>query len=136
MLRKIIAVLAGIISGFLTIELIENLFQHYAPIQAEIITKNTQFPDAQEWIDAFPLDRYLYILIAYLTGSFIAGFITTLLSPQKSLAFPTGFVLLIGGFINLMLLPHPIWFILVSLSIYLPLAYLGGTLGMKLFRKS
>ncbi|MGE4541421.1 MAG: hypothetical protein AB7D35_09180 [Bacteroidales bacterium] len=134
--RKIIAVLVGILAGFLIIELLEFLRQYFLPFQAEIIIKNNGFPDAQEWIEALPLNYFIFLLIAYLAGSFGAGFLTVTISPHKILAFVTGFALLISVVIQVFSLPHPLWFIIVSLSIFLPFAYLGGILSMKLFRKS
>ncbi len=134
--RKIIAVLVGILAGFLIIEMLEFLRQYFLPFQAEIIAKNDGFPDAQEWIDAVPFKHFIFLMFAYLAGSFGAGFLTVTISPHKMLAFVTGFALLIGIIIQVFSLPHPLWFILISLSIYLPFAYLGGILSMKLFRES
>jgi hypothetical protein len=44
-----------------------------------------------------------------------------------------GSVLLIGGAVNLLRIPHPIWFSIADLILYLPTAVVGGVLANELF---
>jgi hypothetical protein len=136
MLKKIIAVLAGILTGFILIGLVEALGQYIFPTPAELLSTNPEFPEASEWIEAIPLEQMLMVLLAYVLGSFGAGFITTSISPSKSLSLITGFILLISGTINVLLIPHPLWFTIISISLYIPFAYGGGIISIRMFKKS
>jgi hypothetical protein len=43
---------------------------------------------------------------------------------------------LIGGIVNVFLLPSPTWFSIVDLvGAYIPMAFIGGKIGKKLFSK-
>jgi len=76
------------------------------------------------------------VLLAYVIGSFGAGFLTTAISPNKNLALITGFILLISGTINVLLIPHPLWFTIISISLYIPFAYAGGIVSFRMFTKT
>jgi hypothetical protein len=134
--KKIIAVLAGILAGFILIGLVEALGQYLFPEPAELLSTDPSFPKATEWITAIPVEQMLMVLLAYVIGSFGAGFITTSISPGKSLALITGFILLISGTINVLLIPHPLWFTIISISLYIPFAYGGGIISIRMFKKS
>lgn len=51
-------------------------------------------------------------------------------SRKMVLALMIGFVFLLGGVTNVLMLPAPLWFNIVDLvGAYLPMAWLGGRLG-------
>jgi hypothetical protein len=45
-----------------------------------------------------------------------------------------GALLTVGGVINLIMLPHPLWFSAASLLTYLPMAWAGGLLASLVYR--
>ena len=40
-----------------------------------------------------------------------------------------GVLFLAGGIVNMLLLPHPVWFWVLGVAVFLPSAYLGAKLG-------
>lgn len=78
--------------------------------------------------------HFIMPFLAHAFGTFIAALIAARLVAQhhKSYAMAMGVLFLIGGLINIFLLPAPMWFnVLDLLGAYLPMAYLGAKLGMK-----
>lgn len=52
-------------------------------------------------------------------------------------AFVVGAFFLLGGLVNTFMLPAPLWFgVLDLLCAYLPMAWIGGSLGRRLLRGS
>ena len=52
-------------------------------------------------------------------------------SPKIAHAVGIGAVFLVFGAINLKMIPHPLWFAIIDLAIYLPAAWLGGRLAKR-----
>lgn len=134
MLRNIIAILAGIIAGLISIALIEYLGQELFPTPANLVLDEELY-NSDKAYEMIPLPAMLMVLLAYLIGSFIAGFTSASIGQRKSLALVSGFVLLLGGLINILLIPHPMWFIIFSLALFIPFAFFGGFMAEKLFIK-
>ena len=134
MLRNIIAILAGIIVGMLAIASIEYLGQDLFPTPANLVLDEEMYNSDMAY-SMIPLPAMLMVLLAYLLGSFVAGFTSAFIGQRKSLALFSGVILLLGGLINVMLIPHPLWFMIVSLAIFIPFAFFGGFMAEKFFFK-
>jgi hypothetical protein len=82
----------------------------------------------KQMTDNLPLGAFLFILAAYALGSFIGGLVSSILSSTPNLwgAAAVGLILMIFGIMNFLMIPHPTWFVAVSLMLYLPCAFLGG----------
>lgn len=52
-------------------------------------------------------------------------------SQQRNLALGIGLFLLVMGLIRLVMLPHPVWFVIVDMCLYIPMAGLGYRLSKK-----
>ncbi len=104
MLRNIIAILAGIIAGLISIALIEYLGQELFPTPANLVLDEELYNNDKAY-EMIPLPAMLMVLLAYLIGSFVAGFTSASIGQRKSLALVSGFVLLLGGLINILLIP-------------------------------
>jgi hypothetical protein len=79
--------------------------------------------------------HFLMPFLAHVLGTFVGSFITSLIVPTKKLRFALGITIwfLIGGFINILMLPSPLWFTLVDLLLaYIPMGYLAYKLSLKI----
>lgn len=79
----------------------------------------------------FVRDNPLFLagmLISAATGSFMGGAIAVLVKPDLPSLYPIaiGTVLTVLGVVNLMMMPHPLWFWFVSIFIYIPSAWYGA----------
>lgn len=126
-LRKIFSLILGIIIGGLVSFFIERLGHENLSIYKEV-------PDMIE-VEAFaafianlPLTACLILLFAHATGTMIAGFIATLFSGETrpTTATAAGAIMLCIAIINLIsITPHPVWFQVAEVIIYIPAAILG-----------
>lgn len=134
MLRNIIAILAGIITGLISIAFIEYLGQELFPTPANLIL-DEEMINSDKAYELIPLPALLMVLLAYAIGSFMAGLVSAGIGQRKSLALISGFMLLLGGLISILLIPHPLWFTIFSLALFIPFAFFGGFVAEKLFIK-
>ncbi len=74
-----------------------------------------------------PLSAFLFLLVNYIICSFIAGIISTLIAKRIAIrpALVVGIVLTLAGLYNVVSIPHPMWFSVLNLFIYLPFTYFG-----------
>ena len=132
MLRKILFIIVGILSATVFIYIIESLGHLVYPPSEDLDLKN---PDTIKSImKDVPAGALLFVLLAYALGSFFGGLITAIISKSSKVinAIIVGIVLLIFGLINLLIIPHPVWFTVVSILLYIPCAYIGGKVALAL----
>ncbi len=87
----------------------------------------------EKHIASLPIGAFLMVLLSYALGALAAGFTSAKLSKPHGRvpALICGVVLTILGLINLLMIPHPIWFWLAALSVFIPFSYLGFILTRK-----
>jgi len=115
MVRNVAAALAGIVTAFVMIMLIEKLGHIIYPPPADLDVSN---PDVMRpYIATLPFLALLFPMIAWVVATF-AG---TVLACKIGTANPLAFAAVVGGLVlagtiaNLIMIKHPLWFSLVSL---------------------
>jgi hypothetical protein len=137
-LFNILAVVAGFIAGGVAVGIVEMIGMTLVPPPPELIEaiKAEDFQRAAELINTLPLVSFLYVLLAYAVGAFLGGLVASSICPTMSRPWPAlivGGLLLLTGLMNVVMLPHPLWFTVVSLLIFLPAAWQGSRLAERLF---
>jgi hypothetical protein len=131
MIKNVLYVLSGVIIGGAVIYLVESIGHKIYPLPENFDWTDTE--DIENHIASLPIGAFVIVLLAYILGSFAGGFMTAL---YKNSGLPNavtvGFALLLLGLLNMLMIQHPTWFLVVSLMIYLPSAYMGGRLGLKI----
>ncbi len=120
-------VIGGFVAGTAVIYLMESLIHLLYPLPAGIDIHDAQA--MKEYVFSMPVAGLLLLIIGYEVGGFVAGFFAGLLSPgnrKKRLALLAGTVLTAGVAVNLILIPHPVWFTISSLVVFVPFALLGA----------
>ena len=77
------------------------------------------------------LKYFIFPFLAHALGTFSGAFIVSKLSKKTNIAIPliVGFYFLSGGIYMATILPAPIWFILLDITVgYIPMALLGWKL--------
>jgi hypothetical protein len=125
MVRKILAVIAGIAVTMIIISLVDMMVSRLSPS-----TANIDFEDAKALgmlMHKLPRGTFAGMLAGYAFGSFLGGLIASLLSGRTSIqpAVIIGVMAMVGGIFNLFQLPHPLWFVIASQFAYIPFACLG-----------
>lgn len=128
--RNILAVIAGIVAMFITKMVVMMLGAALIPPPAgadmttvEGIAKAMPLLGPQHFISPF-LDHALGSLAGGLVAALVAG------SHKMIFAFAMGVLHLLGGIAAAMMIPAPVWFVVLDLVVaYIPMAWLGGKLG-------
>jgi len=116
MLRNVLAIVAGVVTAFLTVMLIDKLGHFVYPPPRGLDFSD---PDAvRPYLATLPLAAYLFIL----ASSVVAAFVGTLVACYIGTANATLFGAIVGGIIlaatiaNFIAIPHPVWLAVATLS--------------------
>ncbi|MDP2236636.1 MAG: hypothetical protein Q8J88_09400 [Bacteroidales bacterium] len=131
---RVIAIIIGFLAGIIIISLIESFAANLFATTENYIAPNEN-DDFNIAFKHLSIPLLVFVLIAYTIGSFLGGFIASIIGKGIINALASGLLLMAGGIINLLIIQHPLWFVISSLIIYLPMAYIGGKLGMYLLSK-
>jgi hypothetical protein len=134
--NRFLAVISGIILGStVNMVLIEMSGSIIPPPNGVDVTTMEGLIKA---LPFFETKHFLFPFLAHAGGTFIGALFSTLIAKSKQfiLAMIIGCLFLLGGILNVVMLPSPLWFSLVDLILaYLPMAYLGYLIGMKIKKK-
>jgi hypothetical protein len=80
-----------------------------------------------------PAGALVFVLLAWTVGSAAGGWVAARLAPRRPVlhGMIIGALLLAGGLANLVMIPHPLWFTIVGVAVFLPAACLGARLGAR-----
>jgi len=131
-----VAVVVGLyVGGALNMFLINISGSIIAPPEGAIMTTTEGL---QEALHLFEPKHFLMPFLAHALGTLVGAFIAALISLKHKVRFALaiGCAFLVGGVMMVIMLPSPIWFTVVDLSLaYIPMAYLGGLFAVKLIAK-
>lgn len=74
-------------------------------------------------------DNLIIAFLAHALGTLVGAIIAGLIAATHKMKFALsiGLFFLIGGIINVFMLPSPLWFAIIDLAgAYIPMAWLGG----------
>lgn len=121
------SVLAGVLIGGLVVAAVQALSPYKPPTDLSIY--DTQ--KFSEWTASLPTAAYLYVLVSYLAGTLVGGFLTGYLNrrtPYK-VSWLTGFILIVFAVGNFLAYTHPAWLTYSSCIGMMVMAIVGGWLG-------
>ena len=128
MWRKLPGILGGIAAGWAVATVAEAIDGLLHPPPAGIDPGNVE--SYRLFVARLPTSAFVIVLIGHVLGSVAAGIVATLIARRTAMwpAIAAGVVLLAGGAVNVIALPHPTWFVGLDLACYVPLAWLGARL--------
>ena len=126
MLNRILAIVVGIITGFLIVTFGDLIVHQFivVPVGLNILDKKTM----TDFIATIPIP-YLIIMVGYwLLSSCLGAMVASVINRKgwRNTSLIVGAILMIGAISNMLLIPHPTWMLVVSAIGYLPFALLGG----------
>lgn len=127
-LRNILAVIVGWIVGSLVNMSLINLGHKLFPIEG-VDTNNMEA--LAEVMPSLSPEYFIFPFLAHALGTLIGAFITALLAKTHvlKLALVVGGIFFIGGIIASVMIPAPLWFIVLDLVLaYFPMAWIGRQL--------
>jgi hypothetical protein len=123
-LWKTAAIGFGLIVGVAIIFIMQylNLLLYPIPESANISQES-------EYIE-FIRDNHPFLLgifVSNAAGCLVAGGLAKIIRHDLTRfhSFIAGFVLMILGYVNFLMIPHPWWFLILSLFAYIPFSWLG-----------
>jgi hypothetical protein len=129
--RNILAVVAGIVIGSVVNMVIIMISGSVIPPPegADVTTME----GLQESMHLFQPKHFLMPFLAHAFGTFVGSFVAAKIAVghKMKLALAVGLFFLMGGVINVIVLPSPLWFSIVDIIFaYIPVAYLAGNLAI------
>lgn len=123
--KYVLPVVVGSMSGMILITVGEIGIHQLYPL-----APGTDMYDAESLAKAMaqlPSNAFMLLLLNYIVCSFLAGLIATLVAGRTAIrpAIIVGIVLTLAGLYNTISLPHPLWFSILNMLVYLPFAWLG-----------
>ena len=125
MIRNILAVITGLLIGNIAIMGLHYLAMVFYPLP-DFVDMNDMKAIA-EYIRIAPLGSLLFVMLAHIGGTFMAGISTSLISKNIIPIYIIGVFFTLTGIYNLYMLPHPLWFN-IEVFFYFPAAIYGHKL--------
>ncbi|MCI0340457.1 MAG: hypothetical protein L0216_04800 [Planctomycetales bacterium] len=124
MWRGLLGTLAGTVAAMLLITLVQQVSHRVYPMPPGVTPQKKE--EFAAWVKTLPLGALLFVLASYILGSFGGGLVAALVGAALWPALVVGGLLMAMGIMILFEIPHPPWFAVVTLLVYVPLAWLGG----------
>jgi hypothetical protein len=125
MAKLILSIIVGIAVAMLIIMAAEMGAGKLYPTPSGVDFENAHA--LKRLMQQMPVGAYVCLLAGYAIGSFGGGLVATIISGRQSINAPVavGVVAMVGGILNLIGIPHPLWFVIVSQFMYVPFALLA-----------
>ncbi|MGB5462202.1 MAG: hypothetical protein WBM92_02450 [Aureibaculum sp.] len=136
LVKNILAVIFGIIIGSLVnmgIIMISGSIIP-PPQDADITTME----GLKSTMHLFEPKHFIFPFLAHALGTFVGAIIAATIAATHKIKFAVaiGVFFLIGGIVNVMMLPSPIWFTILDLGgAYIPMGFIAGKLVIKTSKK-
>ncbi len=129
-LRSVLAVVAGIVSGGLTVAVVEVMNSLAFPPPEELDLSDQAA--LMKWIQTLPVTAFVVVVLGWMLGGFVATYVGRRVAPDRMVQ--SGIIPLVvflaATVMNLFTIPHPWWMWPVGLILVL----VGGGCGLLLSR--
>ncbi len=126
MFRKLLGGIVGFVAAFSVIALVQSVGHMIFPTPADL--DPTDAEAFAEYVAALPFGAFLPVLLSYLLGTAAGVFAGGWIAGGGGM----GFAIVIGGLVlvltivNLVMIPHPLWFSVVAVIGIPAAAYAAG----------
>lgn len=128
MKRTLLASLAGLVVGSIVTGVVEFVGHQIYPPPAGIDPRDPE--SIRRAMETISTGALIAVLVAWAIGSMVGGLVAARLATRQPMrcALIAGAMLMLAGIANLILIPHPLWFSIVAVLLFLPAAWAGGRL--------
>jgi hypothetical protein len=126
-IRNILAVIAGLVVGSMVnmgiIAISSSIIP--PPEGADVTTMD----GLKASMHLFQPRHFIFPFLAHALGTLVGAIIAGMIAATHKMKFALsiGLIFMIGGIINVVMLPSPLWFTIVDLAgAYIPMGWLGG----------
>ncbi len=117
MLRRISAVLLGLITAFVTVWLFEWIGHQLYPLPPGLDFKDPE--QVRQFASSLPVGALLFVLLGWLMGTLSGGLTANRVAREKPLVYASvvGAVMMAATITNLAMIPHPTWFSIAAVVV-------------------
>ena len=126
MLRTILAVLAGLVVAWITISLFEFASMHAFPPPPGVDVRDPQ--QLAALVSQMPVAALALVLAGWVVGAMDGGLVSTLIAKRRVPAIVVGVMVMLGAFLMMVMVPHPLWMAIAGVLLPLPAALFGAWL--------
>ena len=130
--KNILAVIAGLIIGsVVNMGLIMISGSVIPPPEGGDVTT---MEGLKETMHLFEPKHFIFPFLAHALGTLVGAFVAATIAANNKMKFAIaiGCFFLIGGIINVVMLPSPTWFAILDIvGAYIPMAMIGGKLAVR-----
>ena len=130
--RNVLAVITGIVLGSVVNMGIIMLQNSFIALPEGVDVTNTE--SLQSSMHLFEPKHFIFPFLAHAIGTLVGAYLSVRIAASHKMYFALGIGIffLIGGISMVFMMPAPIWFIVVDLSLaYIPMSWLGWRLSGK-----
>lgn len=131
-MKNILSVIAGLITGVILIFLLEMLVPMVYPPPPGLDFTKADRETMEMLMSLMPLSAMIFVLANYAIASLAGGLVSSLISKKMGQPLMVGGFLTVANIFNLVEIPHPLWMAVTSMLVFLPFAFVGGKIGMRL----
>jgi hypothetical protein len=131
--RNVLAVITGIILGSAVNMGIINLQGYFIALPEGVDVTNTE--SLQSSMHLFGPKHFIFPFLAHAIGTLAGAYLSARIAASHKMKFAMGIGIffLIGGISMVFMMPAPVWFVILDLSVaYIPMGLLSGRLATKL----
>jgi hypothetical protein len=123
--KNIIGIVLGLAVAMTSFMLFETIAHFAYPMNKNVDVDNAE--SMQSYMKTVPIGSLSLVLTGWIVGSFLAGYFAKVVSKNNTKRNPIilGIILESATIFNFILLPHPTWFIVVSLLVLIPAVFVG-----------
>lgn len=115
MLRSVLGVIIGIISGFVVIYAVEHVGQLIWPVATELDLKDKAA--AAAFLAEMPIGGLVTVVVAWILGAYTGSMVALLMSDRRRIAGIIPAALIFAATVLvLFMLPHPLWMAVAGLG--------------------
>lgn len=127
MLRKILAVVLGVLAAVVVILVVESLGHYLFPPPPDIDMTDREAVRAMA--ASMPAGAFLTVLAAWTLGALAGGVAAILVSPGRPWpAWVVAGVVLLFAILNMAMIPHPLWMMIAAPLLLAGAGWLAGRL--------
>ena len=131
--RNVLAVITGIVLGSVVNMGIINLQYSFIALPEGVDFTNTE--SLQSSMHLFEPKHFIFPFLAHAIGTLVGAYLSVRIAASHKMYFALGIgvFFLIGGISMVFMIPAPVWFVILDLSVaYIPMGLLSGRLATKL----
>jgi hypothetical protein len=127
--RNVLAVIAGVVIGSIVNMGLITISGKVIPPPAGVDVTN--FESLKSSMHLFEPKNFIFPFLAHALGTLVGAYVASIVAASHKIKFALGIgaFFLIGGIINVFMLPSPTWFAVLDLvGAYIPMGWLGNKL--------